>query len=177
MMPAPEKRNEKAQSWIPTDAFGFCPQCGMYRPDLRGTAVKCTNCSLQYCSRRCRRKDRERHFVAGCKNLNITAKILGGNPAIPAVDEDPRWCCAKCNRRGIQTRVCGRCKKARYCCKECQRLDWKSHKPDCLRHRRGVNNGQLLQQQLQHLTRVIELQTDQGTVIRIRSTAGDSNEQ
>jgi hypothetical protein len=27
--------------------------------------------------------------------------------------------------------VCGRCEAVRYCSRECQRADWKAHKPAC----------------------------------------------
>lgn len=38
--------------------------------------------------------------------------------------------CAKCSKRGSCMR-CVRCRKVTYCSKECQRQDWKNHKPMC----------------------------------------------
>lgn len=43
---------------------------------------------------------------------------------------------SKCLRCEVQKpraefRACSRCKKAHYCRKECQRLDWRTHKRDC----------------------------------------------
>lgn len=38
--------------------------------------------------------------------------------------------CSMCGKEGAAMR-CSRCKRARYYSKECQRLDWKSHKPAC----------------------------------------------
>ncbi|CAH0363735.1 unnamed protein product [Pelagomonas calceolata] len=40
-------------------------------------------------------------------------------------------CCAACLRPGA-TRRCGRCGKASYCSKDCQRTDWARHKKTCL---------------------------------------------
>ncbi|KAJ7783495.1 hypothetical protein DFH07DRAFT_727660 [Mycena maculata] len=41
--------------------------------------------------------------------------------------------CAKCSTQddGDQFKRCSRCKKTVYCSVECQRADWKSHKPLC----------------------------------------------
>ena len=38
--------------------------------------------------------------------------------------------CRVCNRAGTET--CGRCSKAKYCSKECQRGDWPKHKKTCI---------------------------------------------
>lgn len=38
--------------------------------------------------------------------------------------------CAKCGKEGSSLR-CSRCRKVRYCSKECQGQDWKNHKPKC----------------------------------------------
>lgn len=38
--------------------------------------------------------------------------------------------CAKCGKSG-KSLQCSRCRKVAYCSKECQRQDWKSHKPSC----------------------------------------------
>jgi hypothetical protein len=40
-------------------------------------------------------------------------------------------CCAACLRPGA-TRRCGRCGKASYCSKDCQKTDWARHKKSCL---------------------------------------------
>ncbi|KXN86638.1 SET domain-containing protein 14 [Leucoagaricus sp. SymC.cos] len=39
--------------------------------------------------------------------------------------------CAKCGVRGVKFSRCGACKKIAYCGTECQRADWKNHKPFC----------------------------------------------
>ncbi|CBN79557.1 conserved unknown protein [Ectocarpus siliculosus] len=38
--------------------------------------------------------------------------------------------CAQCGKSGKPLQ-CSRCRKVAYCSKECQRRDWKSHKPSC----------------------------------------------
>ena len=40
-------------------------------------------------------------------------------------------CCAKCKKSANNLQVCGRCKVASYCSKECQRHDWTKHKWSC----------------------------------------------
>ena len=42
--------------------------------------------------------------------------------------------CARCGQTaapGVKLLTCSRCKLVRYCSAECQRKDWKSHKPRC----------------------------------------------
>ena len=41
--------------------------------------------------------------------------------------------CLTCNKNGILK--CGRCKKAYYCSKDCQRKHWKMHKIKCKEHK------------------------------------------
>ena len=36
-----------------------------------------------------------------------------------------------CNQRGRGFQVCARCRRARYCCKEHQELDWQEHRRYC----------------------------------------------
>ena len=40
--------------------------------------------------------------------------------------------CHCCGRETSTWAVCGRCKRAKYCSKECQRADWRKHKSCCL---------------------------------------------
>jgi hypothetical protein len=49
---------------------------------------------------------------------------------------EPEGGCSSCGAEkardgGGALRVCGRCHKAKYCSRECQRADWKAHKPRC----------------------------------------------
>jgi hypothetical protein len=38
--------------------------------------------------------------------------------------------CVVCGSNG-HTKKCGKCKKVYYCGRECQRKDWRQHKPEC----------------------------------------------
>ncbi|KAH6903299.1 hypothetical protein BKA70DRAFT_1387755 [Coprinopsis sp. MPI-PUGE-AT-0042] len=40
--------------------------------------------------------------------------------------------CGKCAKRGIKLNRCSRCKTRAYCGVECQKADWKAHKPHCV---------------------------------------------
>ena len=39
--------------------------------------------------------------------------------------------CARCGQDEGSLKKCGACKEVRYCCRECQRLDWSDHKAFC----------------------------------------------
>jgi len=41
------------------------------------------------------------------------------------------YLCAYCQMPGKDLQQCVRCKKARYCGKQCQKADWKKHRPTC----------------------------------------------
>ena len=43
---------------------------------------------------------------------------------------DPTKCNA-CAKKGVKLMVCGQCKATYYCSQECQKNDWKLHKPIC----------------------------------------------
>ena len=44
---------------------------------------------------------------------------------------DPDKTCASCQSSGLRMKHCARCKLAYYCSEECQRADWKRHRPEC----------------------------------------------
>ncbi|KAI8939989.1 hypothetical protein NX059_003712 [Plenodomus lindquistii] len=49
---------------------------------------------------------------------------------------DEKHTCAKCNETAAAKnvaalKVCVRCKTARYCDRDCQKADWKTHKKEC----------------------------------------------
>lgn len=39
--------------------------------------------------------------------------------------------CQKCNSQASSLKHCSGCHSVRYCSKDCQRKDWKSHRPNC----------------------------------------------
>ena len=40
--------------------------------------------------------------------------------------------CKSCKKSNIQLYSCTRCRSAKYCCRECQKVDWKIHKLSCI---------------------------------------------
>lgn len=86
-------------------------------------------------------KDLPPAFVGSMKSANA---MVGGAPltafvyraalsplyavAVPQASVDVG--CAKCGKGGSSMR-CSRCRKVRYCSKQCQRQDWGKHKSTC----------------------------------------------
>ena len=74
-----------------------------------------------------------------CKN-EIRADIQRNVQSVLNFDEELRLnttigsrclCCNKIETANHRLLQCGRCKKAKFCNKECQRLAWKKHKLEC----------------------------------------------
>lgn len=42
-------------------------------------------------------------------------------------------CCTRCQTSGLETKLllCGKCRQARYCSRDCQKADWPAHKAAC----------------------------------------------
>ncbi|EWC46657.1 hypothetical protein DRE_04144 [Drechslerella stenobrocha 248] len=59
------------------------------------------------------------------RDIKVSKKQLG---------EAPKGACVTCQKSGSSDQgllKCGRCKKREYCSKECQKIDWKTHKLAC----------------------------------------------
>jgi hypothetical protein len=48
-------------------------------------------------------------------------------------DEMPFYYCETCVQELHDPKRCGKCERAYYCSKKCQKIDWKIHKPTCAR--------------------------------------------
>lgn len=51
--------------------------------------------------------------------------------AVMREDGDVNYRCRICQKTGETMKKCSQCKTARYCSTECQKADWKQHKPIC----------------------------------------------
>ena len=56
---------------------------------------------------------------------------LSGRGTWSMADGDATRVCSFCSRAYEGGGTCGRCKSARYCCKDCQRKAWPAHKAQC----------------------------------------------
>lgn len=94
-----------------------CMCCGLEDSNMK----RCTKCkSVAYCSHECQRTDWKRHRLA-CQTQQLPTTV-------PLMS-----CCNSCGVLGTEMKKCGQCKNASYCGPECQRTDWKNHKPTCPR--------------------------------------------
>ena len=71
-----------------------------------------------------------------CCNGRYRVKLMG--EAVPSVQqvidvkpENMEHACQCCHKSGENLMFCGNCKNARYCDRECQRIDWERHKEVC----------------------------------------------
>lgn len=77
--------------------------------------------SFQLCSKKCKREFR--------KILAAQYAEKTGEPSCLG------FICNKCKVIKPDIKQCSGCKMVRYCSLECQKSDWKNHKPCCLSHR------------------------------------------
>ena len=114
-----------------------CSQCGTQSEDLK----KCTGCGeVQYCNRQCQEKNwldhkpncykprdstPDRGVISGSKNSSPTLKTSS------VVGAAPNDTCTQCGAQSADLRKCTKCGKVQYCDKECQKKNWKEHKPMC----------------------------------------------
>lgn len=69
------------------------------------------------------------------------AEMLSGGAATQRKYEEKAETCAVCGKKGKVLR-CAKCKYAAYCGKECQRADWASHKKECKKIAKQIENEQ-----------------------------------
>lgn len=109
-------------SVLPADSAGgiACsrPGCSRTESELGRRMKKCARCGVaNYCSDECA----SAHWVTGHKVVCREQTTTLVRP------RDPLTTCARCGTEapeGQQLKVCGRCKQAKYCSKECQRAHW-----------------------------------------------------
>jgi len=131
------------QNWQTTveTLRAVCQVCG-------GKGTKsCTGCrKVSYCSRECQLKDWKRHKVE-CREgagetqsdkLSQSQARPPPSPNLPSASSLPFGTaeasktaafCQVC--RGKGTKSCTSCRRVYYCGRECQVMDWKTHKPEC----------------------------------------------
>ena len=56
--------------------------------------------------------------------------VMSGDSG-PSAEAPTEAGCRACGKKGKPLSMCSRCKKAKYCSRECQVQDWKRHKKDC----------------------------------------------
>ena len=76
-----------------------------------------------------------RHFPSAelCCNGRYRVRLMENfNQYIDVKPENIQHACARCHKGGENLLYCGKCRNARYCDANCQRLDWLRHKDECL---------------------------------------------
>ena len=71
-----------------------------------------------------------------CCNGRYRVKFIDevAPPLLQSVDVKPEnmeHACQRCHKGGEKLMFCAKCKNARYCDRECQRIDWENHKELC----------------------------------------------
>ena len=95
----------------------------------RGPMVWCPDCLITgWCSKKCRRKMKKAHARV-CGDIANSLQFLG----LSAVC----YCCGSSSTtEGVRLRLCRKCKVAKYCSAECQKLDWdRNHRKTCRSYR------------------------------------------
>ena len=95
----------------------------------RGPMVWCPTCLITgWCSRKCRKRMKKSHTHI-CKDISRSLQFLG----LSAVC----YCCGSSSTsEGVQLKLCRKCKVAKYCSPECQKLDWdRNHRTTCRSYR------------------------------------------
>jgi len=102
--------------------------------------VRCEDCTFQqYCSKKCRKKDRKRH-QSSCIQIDKDGNVsMKGQGSKAAVASKPPNECAQCHKQessGARLKRCA-CRAVYYCCVDHQKAHWPLHKAECRRIRKA----------------------------------------
>lgn len=62
---------------------------------------------------------------------NKVAGLRGLMESMRSMGESRHCVCDGCGQKALGLRRCSRCRKVAYCSTECQKANWKAHKPEC----------------------------------------------
>ena len=66
-----------------------------------------------------------------CSNGRYRVKLIDVMKTVDVKTENMELACIRCHKGGENLMYCGKCRHARYCDRECQRIDWERHKREC----------------------------------------------
>lgn len=135
---------------VAEDSAAICLNCA-----APSSTRRCTGCYVaRYCSKRCQEQDWPRHkltcnrTMTGSKENTETnmgpSKASAEKIDTPLKEMDSRerissnsGICQTCGFSG-PVKTCTSCKTTNYCCRDCQKKDWASHKLVCMGGARGA---------------------------------------
>lgn len=118
-----------------TSSSGRCPRGCMVAGckltgaclDIVSASIWCHKCDMaRYCSVACKKEDRDNHKSSLCDSSQHMRRTIGFSRV-----------CHQCgipdSADGTQLRLCGKCKQALFCSKECAAASWTSgHRLECV---------------------------------------------
>ena len=125
-------------------------KCNNLECKRRRLSIKCPDCWVSYCSRKCRDNDYDHGYQRDCDEIlyfkDVFRELNRRRHIVPTYSAQLAWlvsqhdsrCCSKCRKRlpKKELKLCSGCATARYCSKKCQVKDWKrKHKNDCVNMR------------------------------------------
>ena len=117
--------NSSSKTAKPNPKCSFCANCS-------ATLKKCKQCGkTQYCGKECQAKDWPQHKIECDKAKSGAERAQSGVKKLSSQAKPCNFTCAYCNASSTKLMSCTRCGKAKYCGKDCQRMDWKNHKKVC----------------------------------------------
>lgn len=121
---------------------------------------RCVGClQVSYCSKECQKEDWRRRHRVECKAMkplkkNMTyqttkSKVKDEKEELKPYERQNKTedgksselldCCSVCAKKA-DLKTCKECHKIRYCSRDCQRVDWKTHKTNCKKEKGATEN-------------------------------------